>query len=159
MAKRKSQPTFDEVLGDTVERVRKDVESTVKSVRKAAVELLPKSSRKQVDSVIDRIDEVRGDVNKTVNKTVKSVRKDLQKRYKVVSGTIDKRVKSVTKDTEARRKKAVSTFEKEARKRATAVLKWLNLPTRNDIEAIKRRVTNLERRVDAIAEKREQVAA
>ena len=159
MAKQKKQPTIDTVLVDTVERVRKDVESTVQSIGKAAVELLPKSSRDQVDSVIERLDEVRSDVDKRVNKTVKTVSKDLQKRFKVVSGTIDKRVKTVRKEADVRRKKAVSQFEKETRKRAEAILKWLKVPTRGDIDQIKRRVTNLERRVDSLVEKRERVAA
>jgi polyhydroxyalkanoate synthesis regulator phasin len=150
MAKHRAESTlsipFIDDIGEVVGKLRKDVEAAVERAGKKAVGMLPKSSRKQVDSVIDRIDEVRGGVNKRVD----TLSADIRKRFKIVQGTIDKRVTSLRKETDTRRKQAVSAIEKEARKRVEVMFKWLSLPVRTDIEAVKRRLTALERRLDAI---------
>jgi hypothetical protein len=146
-----------EDLRKRADRLRKDLEDTVESLGKRAVGFLPASQRKQVDEVLDRLSDVRGDVNKTVD----SWRKDLEKQYKVVRGTVDKRVTKLRKQTEKRSRNAVSEIEKEARKVATRAFKRLQIPVRSDIESIKRRLTALERRLTAIEkhEKGQKAAA
>ncbi len=156
-SKRSQATTF--AFGDLrarVERLRKDVEGTVETLGKRAVEILPEGSRKQVDGVIGRINTVRGDVNKTVE----TLRGDIEKRFRVVRGTVDKRVDAIRKETESRRKKLVSSLEKEARRWTERLFKRLHLPVRSDIDALKRRLTALERRLEELEKaERERVEA
>jgi len=143
----KQSQAFVPQLGDLmarVEQLRHDVEGVVESLGKRAVNSLPASGRKQVDEVLDRISSVRGDVNKAVG----SWRNDLEKRFKVVRGTVDKRVSSLRKGTESRSKKAITSVEKQARKYVERAFKQLRLPVRSDVDALKRRLTTLERRIE-----------
>jgi polyhydroxyalkanoate synthesis regulator phasin len=141
-------------LRKRADRVRKDLEDTVESLGKRAAGFLPASQRKQVDEVLDRLSEVRGDLNKTVE----AWRKDFDKQFKVMRGTVDKRVTKLRKQTEKRGQKAISEIEKEARKYTARAFKRLQIPVRSDIESIKRRLTALERRLTAI-EKHDKKAA
>ena len=100
---------------------------------------LPEGSRKQVDQVIDRLSDVRGDVNKRVD----AVRSDLEKQ-----------VTSIRKQTEKRSRKLTSVVQKQARKYAEDLFKSLRLPVRKDLDAIKRRLTSIERRIDELAKTR-----
>jgi len=129
-----------------VQRLRKDVEDAVETIGKRAVEILPDSQRKQVDEVIDRINSVRGDVNKTVG----GWRTDLDKRFKVVRGTVDKRISVLRKQTQTGGKGLIDGVEKEARKYVERMFKQLKLPVRGDLDALKRRVSALERRLEEI---------
>lgn len=153
--KRQPAPALSlEDLRKRADRLRKDLEDTVESLGKRAAGFLPAPQRKQVDEVLDRLGEVRGDVNKTVD----AWRKDFEKQYKVVRGTVDKRVTRLRKQTEKRGQKVVSELEKEARKYTARAFKRLQIPVRSDIESIKRRLTALERRLTAI-EKHDKKAA
>ena len=129
-----------------VQRLRKDVEDAVETIGKRAVDILPDSQRKQVDEVIDRINSVRGDVNKTVG----GWRTDLDKRFKVVRGTVDKRISVLRKQTQTGGKGLIDGVEKEARKYVERMFKQLKLPVRGDLDALKRRVSALERRLEEI---------
>ena len=104
---------------------------------------MPVAQRKQVDEAIDRLADVRGDLNKVVD----NWRTDVEKQFKVIRGTVDKRVSTLRKDTDKRRKKAVTGFEKEARKYTSQVFKRLQIPVRSDLNNVKRRLTALERRL------------
>jgi len=135
-----------EDLRDRAERIRHDVEEAVETIGKRAAGYLPAAQRKQIDEVMDRLSEVRDDVNKVVD----SWRSDVEKQFKVIRGTVDKRVTTIRKETETRRKKAVSGFEKEARKYTTQVFKRLQIPVSSDLNNIKRRLTALERRLTSL---------
>jgi polyhydroxyalkanoate synthesis regulator phasin len=127
-----------------VDQLRRDVEDAVESIGKRAVDSLPPSGRKQVDDVLGRINSVRGDVNKAVD----AWRSDLEHRFKVVRGTVDKRVSTIRKRTESGSKKLVGGVEKRTRKYTERFFKQLRLPVRGDVDALKRRLTQLERRIE-----------
>jgi polyhydroxyalkanoate synthesis regulator phasin len=129
-----------------VDRIRRDVEEAVESLGKRAVHSLPPRGRRQVDEVLDRISTVRGDVNKTVD----GWRSDLEKRYRVVRGTVDKRVSTIRRQTRSRSRRIVTLVEKRTRRYIDLVVRQLRLPMRSDIEAVKRRLGALERRVEDI---------
>lgn len=146
---RKSQTVSALPLKDIrqrVERIRKDVEGAVETIGKRAVDILPRQQRKQVDEVLDRINSVRGDVNKAVE----SWRTDLEKSFKVVRGTVDKRITILRKETQSRGQNVLGTVEKETRRYVERVFKQLKLPVRGDVDALKRRLNTLERRVDEL---------
>ena len=147
-------PQFGD-LRARVDQLRQDVEEAVESLGKRAVNSLPESGRKQVDEVLDRISAVRGDVNKAVE----SWRTDLEKRFKVVRGTVDKRVSTLRRETESRSKKVVTTFEKQARRYVERAFKQLRLPVRSDVDALKRRLTTLERRIEDLEKGSKRKAA
>lgn len=128
------------------EQIRQDVEEAAATIGKRAADYLPETQRKQVDEVIDRLSEVRDDLNETVE----SWRSDVEKQFKVIRGTVDKRVTTIRKQTETRSKKAVTGFEKEARKYTSRVFKRLQIPVRSDLDNVKRRLTAIERRLTAL---------
>jgi polyhydroxyalkanoate synthesis regulator phasin len=140
-------------LGDLrarVDQLRKEVES----IGKRAAEILPKEQRKQVDGVIDRITSVRDDVNKAVE----TWRTDFERRFKVVRGTVDKRVTTLRKQTQSNGKRLLDGVEKETRRYIERMFKQLKLPVRGDLDALKRRVAALERRLEEL-EKSDKRAA
>ncbi|MFQ5477186.1 MAG: hypothetical protein ACE5E4_01065 [Candidatus Binatia bacterium] len=143
--KREATPILKNV-SETVQRVRGDMESAVEILGKRATGLLPEESREQVDRMLEGLNSVRGDVNKTVE----SLRSDIEERFDLVRGTIDKRVTSIRKETDVQRKKLVSTLQKELRTTAQRLFKWLRLPVRGDVDALKRRLTSLERRLETL---------
>jgi BMFP domain-containing protein YqiC len=129
-----------------VGRIRKDVEGAVETIGKRAVDILPRQQRKQVDEVLDRINSVRGDMNKAVE----SWRADLEKSFKVVRGTVDKRILALRKETQSRSQTLAGTVEKETRKYVERVFKQLRLPVRGDVDGLRRRLNALERRVQEL---------
>ena len=92
------------------------------------------------------LNSVRGDVNKAVD----AWRSDIEKRFKVVRGTVDKRVTTLRKETQSRGRRLVDSLEKETRRYVERAFKQLKLPVRGDLEALKRRVSALERRLEEI---------
>lgn len=159
MAKRKTRKSaakvtsIDEVR-TRVEKLRNEVEEAVGSIRKRAVKALPRSQRKQVDDVLDRISAVGHDVNKTVGHW----RADLEKQFRVLRGTVDKRVTTLRKQTEKQSRRVFAGVEADLRKYADTLFRRLQLPVHGDIDSIKRRLTSIERRLAAI-EKGESRAA
>jgi len=127
-----------------VDRLRREMEDAVESIGKRAVERLPVRGRRQVDEVLDRISTVRGDVNKTVD----AWRLDLEKRFRVVRGTVDKRVSTLRKETRSRSRRLVAMMEKRSRRYIDLMVRQLRLPMRADIDAVKRRLGALERRIE-----------
>jgi len=156
-SKTKQGPTSALALDDLrarVDRLRRDVEDAVETLGKRAVEILPDGRRKQVDDVLDRISAVRGDVNKAVD----SWRSDIEKRFKVVRGTVDKRVTTLRKETENRSKRLAGSVEKQTRRYVSLLFKRLHLPVRNDIDALKRRIGGLERRLEQLEKSAKRAA-
>ena len=135
-----------------VDRLRQDVEDTVESIGKRAMEVLPEGQREQVDELMDRLNDVRDDMNKTVD----TWRTDIERRFDIIRGTVDKRVGQVRKETEVRSKKIVTGLEKDLRVYVNQVFKRLQLPVRSDVSAIKRRLTAIERRLEALEKSREK---
>jgi DNA anti-recombination protein RmuC len=125
-------------------RLRKDLEKTANRVTREAVRYIPKSSRRQFNELLEKAE----DLGKTVTKRAKGVRSEVEDAVEDLRGTVDKRVKTLRKDTTDRAQEALDTIEKETRKQVERLLKAIGLPVRSDVEAIKRRVGNLERRFE-----------
>jgi 2-succinyl-5-enolpyruvyl-6-hydroxy-3-cyclohexene-1-carboxylate synthase len=111
---------------------------------KRAADMLPKSSRRQLDDTVDRLQKVRKDTEKRLQKA----RKDL-----------DKQVASVRKDVDKRTRGVVGTIEREARKQIEALYKRLNLPVQSDINSLKRRLTGIERKLDQLLKEQQSKKA
>jgi hypothetical protein len=75
---------------------------------------------------------------------------DVEKRFKVVRGTVDKRVTTLRKETQSRGRQLFDGVEKETRKYVERFFKQLKLPVRGDIDALKKRVSALERRLEEL---------
>jgi polyhydroxyalkanoate synthesis regulator phasin len=131
------------------------MEGAVGTIGKRAAGMLPRSQRKQVDEVIDRINSVRGDVNKAVE----TWRSDFERRFKVVRGTVDKRVTTLRRQTESNGKRLLDGVEKETRRYIERMFKQLRLPVRGDLDALKRRVSALERRLEQLEKSEKRAVA
>jgi uncharacterized coiled-coil DUF342 family protein len=147
MTKAKKQPTpiFGNVT-NTVDRVRDEVEGAAERFGRRAVSMLTEQQQDQVDKVIDGIGEVREDLNGRVDE----LREQIEERLGDVRTQLDKRVTGLRKQTNGRRRELTSTAQKEAGKLAARLAKWLKLPGRGDVDSVKRRLTAIERRIEAL---------
>lgn len=125
-------------------RLRKDIEKTANRVSREAARYIPKSSRKQLSDLVEKVE----DLGKTVTKRAKSVRSEVEDTVEDLRHTVDKRVKAVRKDATERVQETLDTIEKETRQQVERFLKAVGLPVRSDIDGLKRRVGNLERRFE-----------
>jgi len=155
MAKTKKKtstiPSFRQIEKQ-VGRLRKDLEKTAKGVTREAARYIPKSSRRQIEDLVERVGDFSDTLTKQVTKQVKSVRADVEDTVFDIRGTVDKRVKAIRKDAAERTEKTFETIEKETRKRVERFLGALGLPVRSDLDGIKRRVGALERQVEQLVE-------
>ena len=152
MAKQKTQESSFEIpgweaLGTRFEQVTADINETVESLTKRATDLLPEAGRRQLDGALDQVTELREDVTKRFD----GVRGDVEERIDDVRGSFDKQIASLRKETDARRKAAVTSVERTARKQAETLFKRLSLPVQSDLNTLKRRLTVIERKIDALA--------
>jgi len=138
-------------------RLRKDLEKTANRVSREAARYIPKSSRKQFGELVEKVE----DLSKTVTKRARSVRSEVEDTVEDLRGTVDKRVKALRKDATERVQETLETIEKETRQQFERVLKAIGLPVRSDLDGIKRRIGNLERRfeeyMDGAARRRSKV--
>ena len=63
-------------------------------------------------------------------------------------GDLQKRAERAVKDLEERRQSIVAAIEKQAGKSVEPIVRSLNLPTRDEVEKLKKRLTQLEKRLD-----------
>lgn len=154
-ARKKATTTTIPTLGQIekqVGKLRKDLERTATRVGREAVSYLPKSSRRQLNEIVDKVGDLGGNVNKRVTKAVNTVRHDVEDTVQDLRGNVDKRVKALRKDVTETSQKAIETVEKEVRKQVESFLKTIGVPVRSDLDGIKRRIGALERKVEAIVE-------
>jgi polyhydroxyalkanoate synthesis regulator phasin len=144
-------PSFGQIEKQ-VGRLRKDLERTVDRVGRQATRYIPKSSRRQINEIIDNVGDLAGNVSKRVTKTVETVRADVEDSVFDLRGTVDKRVKALRKDAVDRSEKAVETVEREARKQLERVLRVLGVAQKADVDGVKKRLTALERKVEDLIE-------
>ena len=144
-------PSFRQ-LEKQVGRIRKDLERTVDRVSREAARYIPKSSRRQLNELLDNVGDLAGTVTKRVTKTVNTVRADVEDGVFDLRGTVDKRVKSLGKDAVENVEKVYDTVEKEARKQIERLFKAVGVPLKGDIDVIRRRITALERKLDDLIE-------
>jgi len=140
-------PTIDE-LTERANRLRKDAEEVALRLGRTARGYLPEQGQRGVDTVIDQVSSVSDDISGRVD----DLRDDIQGRISGLRKDVDSQVKSLRKQVESRRKKAVTAVERGTRKQVEVIFKRISLPVRGDIDAIKRRMTRIERKLDQVIE-------
>lgn len=114
-----------EQVQDAIRRLRKDGEELLKRVREEAGRLLSKDSRKAAQDLVDQ---------------ARKLTTDLQKRAEEAIRRIEKRGQQ-----------AIEAIEKEAQKRIEPIASRLNIPSRDEVEKLKKRVSNIEKRLEELA--------
>jgi hypothetical protein len=135
-----------------VGKLRKDLGKTVDRVSREAARYIPKSSRRQLEEIVEQVGDLRDSVTKSVTKTVKGVRVDVEDTVGDLRGTVEKRVKALRKDASETSTKALERLEKETRRQVERFLVAIGLPARGEVDGIKRRVGALERKVEELVE-------
>jgi len=144
-------PSFRQ-LEKRVGKLRKDIERTVDRVGREASRYIPAANRRQLNDLFENVNDFAGTVSKQVTKTVKTVRADVEDSVGDLRGTVDKRVKELRKDAVENGQKAFDSVEKEARKQLDRFLRAIGVPLRADVDAVKRRLGALERKIDDLIE-------
>ena len=73
------------------------------------------------------------------------------RRPKSSADDLQKRAERAVKDLEERGQRIVALIEKQAEKGVEPIVRGLNLPTREEMEKLKKRMAQLEKRLDEIA--------
>lgn len=125
MAKRKGRsrkPASNQVLvrlQDNMKRLQHEAEDLLKRTQQEATNLISRDQRRALDRLFNQAQRLRTD--------------------------LEKRAQRASKDVESRAERLLSTLEKEAGRRMGPLLKRLDLPSRNEIRALTKRVARLER--------------
>jgi len=109
----------------TLKRVQTEGERVVGRIRKDAGELLSKNRQKAVEDLLAQAQKLRGDFQKRAERAVK--------------------------DLEERGQRIVAIIEKQAGKGVEPIIRGLNLPTRDELEKLKKRMAQLEKRLDEMS--------
>jgi poly(hydroxyalkanoate) granule-associated protein len=112
-------------MQSTLRRVQSEGERMVGRIRKDAGDLIGKDRRKAVQELIAQAQKVRGDIQKRAERAVKEL--------------------------EERGQKILSAIEKQAEKSVEPIVRGLNLPTRDEIEKLKKKVAQIEKRIEELA--------
>jgi poly(hydroxyalkanoate) granule-associated protein len=115
---------LEQVQG-TLKRVQAEGERVVGRIRKDAGELLSKDRQKAVKDLLAQAQKLRGDIQKRAERAVK--------------------------DLDERRQQIIAAIEKQAEKSVEPIVRSLNIPTRDEVEKLKKRIAHLEKRLDEIA--------
>ena len=108
-------------LQDNMRKLQRDAEALMSRTRKQATHLITRDQRRVLDRLFHQ---------------AQRLRTDLEKRAQRASRTV-----------EVRTERFLSTLEKEASKRLSPILRRLNVPSRQEIHNLSRRIDQLERRV------------
>jgi F0F1-type ATP synthase membrane subunit b/b' len=109
----------------TLHRVQKEGERVVDRLRKDAKDLLGKDRKKAVEDLLSQAQKLRNDIQRRAERTLK--------------------------DIEERGQKIVAAIEKQAEKGLEPLIRSLNLPTRDEVEKLKKRILLVEKRLEEIA--------
>ena len=109
----------------TLKRVQKEGERVVGRLRKDAGDLLGKDRKKAVQDLLSQAQKLRNDIQKRAERALKEI--------------------------EERGQKLVAAFEKQAEKGVEPIIRGLNLPTRDEVEKLKKRIALIEKRLEDIA--------
>jgi polyhydroxyalkanoate synthesis regulator phasin len=115
---------LEQVQG-TLKRVQAEGERVVGRIRKDASELLSSNRQKAVQDLLKQAQKLRGDLQKRAERAVKDLEKQGQR--------------------------IVALIEKQAEKGVEPIVRGLNLPTRDEVETLKKRMAQLEKRLDEMA--------
>lgn len=109
----------------TLNRVQKEGERVVGRLSKDARDLLGKDRKKAVQDLLSQAQKLRADIQRRAERTVKEI--------------------------EERGQKIVAAIEKQAEKGLEPLIRSFNLPTRDELEKLKKRVAHVEKRLEEIA--------
>ncbi len=115
---------LEQVQG-TIKRVQAEGERVVGQIRKDAGTLLSKNRQKAVQDLLAQAQKIRSD--------------------------IQKRAERAMKDLDEQRQRILALIEKQAEKSVEPIVRGLNLSTRDEVEKLKKRLTQLEKRLDEMA--------
>ena len=115
---------LEQVQG-TLKRVQAEGERMVGRIRKDAGELLSANRQKAVQDLLKQAQKLRGDLQKRAERAVKDLEKQGQR--------------------------IVALIEKQAEKGVEPIVRSLNLPTRDEFDSLKKRMAQLEKRLDEMA--------
>ena len=127
MAKKKiarSTSQTTQVLGrlqKSLKTLQRDAENLLGRTRKQASQLISRDQKRALDRLFSQAQRLRAD--------------------------LEKRAQRASKDVESRAERFLSTLEKEAAKRLEPLLRRLDLPSRQEIHNLSRRIGQLERRL------------
>ena len=127
MARKKAasgKPQTPQVLSrlrGNMKRLQRDAEALLDRTRRQATDLISRDQRRAVDRLFSQAQRLRGD--------------------------LEKRAQRASKDVESRAERFLSTLEKEAGKRLGPLLRRLDLPSRQEVNNLSRRLGQLERRL------------
>lgn len=126
MAKKKAAgkgnaPELLSRLQSNMKRLQRDAEGLLGRTRKQASQLISRDQRKAVDRLFSQAKKLRSD--------------------------LEKRAERASKEVETRAERFLSTLEKETAKRVAPLLKRLDLPSRKELDALSRRIGQLEKRL------------
>ncbi|MGH7821307.1 MAG: phasin family protein [Candidatus Binatia bacterium] len=110
---------------DSIRSLQKEGEKLASRVQKEVLNLVSKDQRKALERVLDQ---------------ATRIRKDLQKRAERAMKEIETRAEKLFKRIEARAEQGIDP-----------VIRRLNLPSRQDVESLGKRLSMLEKKVEEIA--------
>jgi molecular chaperone GrpE (heat shock protein) len=108
-------------LQTNMKRLQRDAESVLGRTRKQVSHLISRDQKRALDRLLSQAQRLRTD--------------------------LEKRAQRASKDVESRAERFLATLEKEAAKRLGPLLKRLDLPSRQEIVNLSRRIGQLERRL------------
>lgn len=108
-------------LQDNMKRLQRDAEALLSRTRKQATSLITRDQKRALDRLFSQAQRLRTD--------------------------LEKRAQRASKDVESRAERFLSTLEKEAAKRLGPLLRRLDVPSRQEVQGLSRRIGQLERRV------------
>jgi F0F1-type ATP synthase membrane subunit b/b' len=108
-------------LQSNMKQLQRDAERLMQRTRKQAAQLISRDQRRALDRILTQAKKLRGD--------------------------LEKRAERASKDVESRAERLLTTIEKETAKRVAPLLKRLDLPSRQEVQALSRRIGQLEKRL------------
>jgi len=108
-------------LQSNVKRLQRDAEGLLKRTRTQAGQLITRDQKRALDRLFSQAQRLRTD--------------------------LEKRAQRASKDVESRAERFLSTLEKEAAKRLGPLLRRMDLPSREEVHSLSRRIGQLERRL------------
>ena len=108
-------------LQGNMKKLQRDAETLLARTRKQATNLISRDQKRALDRLFSQAQRLRTD--------------------------LEKRAQRASKDVESRAERFLSTLEKEAAKRLGPLLRRLDVPSRQEIHSLSRRIGQLERRV------------
>jgi polyhydroxyalkanoate synthesis regulator phasin len=108
-------------LQDNMKKLQRDAENLLARTRKQATNLISRDQKRALDRLFSQAQRLRTD--------------------------LEKRAQRASKDVESRAARFLSTLEKEAAKRMGPLLRRLDVPSRQEVHVLSRRIGQLERRV------------